>query len=552
MTPLDADIGRASALVIDPNPASRSVLVSTLREAGVARVEQIGRLDAARRLLEGRRFDIVLTEYHFADEARSGMDLVEDVRLAQLLPMNTVFLIVSAEARSSRVAEAAEAALDGYVLKPHTQQALLDRLRDARLRKRAIAAITDAVARRDYAGAAALCDLRVNERGPCWLMAARIGAELRLKMGQTAQAQALFDTVVAAGALPWAKLGLARTQYQAGDLGRARRTLESLLSEQPGYADAYDAMGRVQVDQCEFDEALATFKRGCELTPGSVGRLQKYGLLAFMLGRHDEAAAALERANALGQGTSSFDLQSLALLGLLQFDRGELAALGRTRQTIARAQARHPDSARLRRLDAMCGVLLQLQERRVPEAMAGLRGLLQDVPAPDFDLEAACNLLALLSRVQNSELRLGDVDHHVDRLARRFAVSKATTELMCRMARAHAPLEAPIREAYRQVCSEAEAAVAHSVAGQPQDAVKALLVQIERSLNGKLMDLAAHTLRRHRDGIPGVELLELQLRRWRERYGSYGAQVRLGLTDAAGGRMPVEAAPAAPGLALAH
>lgn len=60
MRPLDAEIDQAVALVVDGNPASRSVLVAMLREAGVGTVVQATKAQEARRLLEHRRFDIVL------------------------------------------------------------------------------------------------------------------------------------------------------------------------------------------------------------------------------------------------------------------------------------------------------------------------------------------------------------------------------------------------------------------------------------------------------------------------------------------------------------
>ena len=47
MTPLDSEIGGATALVVDGNNASRSVLVSLLRDFGVAEVMQARRAQDA-------------------------------------------------------------------------------------------------------------------------------------------------------------------------------------------------------------------------------------------------------------------------------------------------------------------------------------------------------------------------------------------------------------------------------------------------------------------------------------------------------------------------
>ena len=124
MIPLDAEMAGTTGLVIDCNNASRSVLVSLLREFGVGEVTQARRAQDARRLLDNQRFDVVVCDYHFDEDPISGQDLIDDLRLAQLLPLSTVVVMISAEAGHNKVAEAAEAALDAYLIKPHTPDAL--------------------------------------------------------------------------------------------------------------------------------------------------------------------------------------------------------------------------------------------------------------------------------------------------------------------------------------------------------------------------------------------------------------------------------------------
>lgn len=53
----------------------------------------------------------------------------DDLRRAQILPYGTVFVMLTAEATYAQVSEAAESALDSYLLKPHTAGSLLDRLK---------------------------------------------------------------------------------------------------------------------------------------------------------------------------------------------------------------------------------------------------------------------------------------------------------------------------------------------------------------------------------------------------------------------------------------
>ena len=109
------DIGDCRALVIDGNMTSRSILAGMLRAMGVGHVAYASRATDARRLLENRTFDVVLCDYHFDHSAMSGQDLLDDLRRSNLLPYATVFVMVTGEASYTRVAEAAEAALDSYL-----------------------------------------------------------------------------------------------------------------------------------------------------------------------------------------------------------------------------------------------------------------------------------------------------------------------------------------------------------------------------------------------------------------------------------------------------
>lgn len=193
------------ALIVDSNATSRSILVGQLREYGVTRIVQCSRVQDARNRLEHTVFDYVLCEQYFGESGYSGQTLLDDLRRAQLLPFSTVFFMVTAEASYAAVAEAAESALDGYLLKPFTPSALFERLSLARLRKIHLRPIFDAIEAEDFERAAQLCVERFESRQPYWLYAARIGSELLLRLRRHDEARTLFEAVIAARALPWAR-----------------------------------------------------------------------------------------------------------------------------------------------------------------------------------------------------------------------------------------------------------------------------------------------------------------------------------------------------------
>jgi CheY-like chemotaxis protein len=307
------------ALVVDSNVTSRGLLSAQLRDYGVTKVVQCSRIQDARSRLEHTVFDYVLCDQYFPDSQSSGQTLLDDLRRAQLLPFSTVFFMVTTEATYAAVAEAAESALDGYLLKPFTPLTLFERLSAARQRKTHLRPIFDAIEQGDFEAAAKLCIAQFTGRKPYWLYAARIGSELLLRLGRHEEARLLFEAILKARAIPWAKLGVARAQIEAGHPTRAVATLMGLIGEDPGYADAYDVLGRAQVEMGHFAEAIETYRTASELTPDSVVRLQKLGMMCYYMGERATAVQVLSRAVVLGIDSKLFDYQSLVLLAFAYF-----------------------------------------------------------------------------------------------------------------------------------------------------------------------------------------------------------------------------------------
>ncbi|MCZ2497507.1 response regulator [Xylophilus sp. Kf1] len=509
--PVLQPISESRALVIDGNPTSRSIIVAQLRDYGIGRVTQVHRVADARMKLEHQQYDFVLCEQQFHDGAQSGQGLLDDLRRAQLLPFSTVFFMVTGEASYSSVAEAAESALDGYLLKPFTAATMFDRLHVARLRKAHLKPIFSAIEASDFGGAAALCIDRFRSRASYWLYAARIGTELLLRTQRHEEAQELFEAVIAAKALPWAKLGVARAQMEAGHTVRALNTLDKLTGEDTTFADAYDVMGSAQVELGHFDEALLTYKTAAELTPGSVARLQKYGMMAYYMGDRETAARMLSRAAIVGGDSKMFDAQSLVLLGFSCFQQGDRKGLDRCMSDFARLREKTPDDIRLTRFTAIIGALQLIRARQFGAAVDSVRAQAAGLRDPGFDFEAACNLTGLLALLAATSIELDEGGRWVDELGLRYASSRSLGELLASAGVAHPPHAEVLRQCHARINKMAESAMALSLSGDPTGAVQDLLTAGRTTLNGKLADIAQQMLTRHGARIADIGPLQEQV-----------------------------------------
>jgi len=569
MMMLDRDIGRASALVIDGNPNSRSIATNQLREMGVGQVVQATRLADGRSKLESQRYDIVLCEQSFPGDEQKGQDLLDDLRRSKLLPYTTVFVMISGEARYEQVAEAAESALDCFLLRPYAADTLSARLQQARRRKRSLSPIFAAIEDGQHAQAARLCLERFHARDEYWLYAARMGAELLLLENQPQAAGELYRSIHAARPQSWARLGVARAELEAGELASAQRLLEELTAAEPQYADAWDALGRLQLDQARAEPALASARKALELTPSSIPRLQTLGMLAYELGQTTEAIRALDRAALLGAGSRMFDPQVLLVLAFARYHHRDAKGVQRCRERLALLAAREPpaavpsSTARLQRLQRMVAALDALAAQRLGECLQAVQTLAEERDDPALDTEAACHLLRLWAHLAASGQRPEGMEAWVERIGVRFSTSRAVAEMLTRAVAPHPPFADLLAQAHAKVLAMSEEAMQHALQGNPSHAVRKLLAHAEATPNAKLVDTARLTLQRHRARITDAEALDHRIAAMRERYRAAWSVPRSGLRSAGGlslragtrrtpvGDLPADTAPpSGPGAAL--
>lgn len=524
----ESDLSASSALVIDANLVSRSILVSQLRDFGMGTVVQCARLLDARRQLEYRTFDVVLCEHHFSGESTSGQDLLDDLRRNQLLPFSTVFIMVTAEATYAKVAEAAESALDGYLLKPHKASQLGDRLHQARLRKISLQAIFTAIEAEDFEAAAKLCMERFENRGKFWLYAARVGAELLLRIGKFDQAQKLYQSVVDAKTLPWAKLGVARALLDEGQTTKAVSTLENLISEDPNYTDAYDVMGRAQFEQGKFEAALDTYRMASNLTPASISRMQNLGMMFYYSGNRVEAEKVLDRTARMGLDSKMFDCQTLVILAFARLESGDRKGLQRCKDDFTRLIERRPDDQRLARHATFVDAMQLLEQRQYSQLLDDVREMFAMIKESDFDFESASNMLALLGQLADKAIQLDEVNGVVDAIGLRFGGTRALAELLAGAAAVHPPYAERIRMAHAHVLKLAENAMALSMGGDPKAAVTNLVFHGTRTLSGKLIETAYLVLHRYADKISDAHELSETVQELRRRYSTHITRASLG------------------------
>jgi DNA-binding NarL/FixJ family response regulator/Tfp pilus assembly protein PilF len=511
------------ALIVDSHITTSNILASHLRMLGLGQVVQCARAAEALRHIQDAGFDFVLCEQRLAD-GTMGQDLIEELRRSARLSLRTVVMVISADAAYNTVAEVAESAVDGFVIRPYSPGGLEDRLVVAYRRKELLSPVFDAIEANRHADALKMCETLYGRQAPGWTHAARLGAELALRLDKPALASTLFETVLAVKAVPWAKLGLARTLAATGAAGAALSTIENLLATEPRYVDAYDVLGKLHAEQGDLQAALTAYRQASQITPASVQRAQKYGILAYYAEDPLTAQAALERAAALGREAEDFDLQTLLLLAMLHFRQKDTAALQACRmsidQALATASQAGASGARPQRFAQIIQALDDALQGRLAEAGKLALALASGIGEPSFDIEAASNLMSLLAALQTVAVPLDHDSQTVRRLGLRFCVGRHATEVLAQACQDHPPHVATLRQAHAEIGEMAQAALGQVLAGDPQRAVEQLLAHTETTHNAKLLHSAQASLQRYRARIAEAERLQARCDELQSIWGS--------------------------------
>ena len=509
-------VGQLNVLVIDEGELSRSVLSRILRELGVRhqQLHMARRPEEARRLIKSapQPYDVIISDMTFRQQGSNdmtGQDLLDELRQAKGLPMQTAFIMVTGEARYQHVAEALEGALDDYLLKPFTARQFEERLQVVLERKQAFRHVFQAIEASDYADAARLCEEMFRDSPAYKVYAARIGSELYLRLGQLDAARRMLEAVLAYKAVPWARLGLAKIDLGGADADKACRALETLLAENPAYADAYDVYGHALLEDMKVEAAVEVFAKAVQITPGNISRLQKLGTLQLFLGYSGEAAKHLGAALTIGAQSRALDYQGVVALAIASLDLANPDGCERARKCLQGALGRHPDSYRIRMLNLAIEVALQLTLRRAAPALVALRELASQIDRPDFTYEMAGNLILLLVRCAGQQ-PIPEAATWAPRLARRFCVSRPRTRLLELAASAMPAIETLVRDAAAGINAQANEAMSHLVGKQHQRTLEALAELAQSSLNARIINLARATLAHHGQHLASDALSRLR------------------------------------------
>lgn len=317
------------ALVVDDYPGMRSALKLTLSNFGVSKIQMAGSAAEAITRIQNNQFDFILCDFNLGD-GRDGQQLLEELRHRGLISLETVFIMVTAESIYEKVAATAELAPDDYMIKPFNAEMLRNRLESILLRKLAFKEIYHAYNEHELEAALAGCDRLIAKKPKYLIDALRFKGELLNAMGRFDEAEALYKQIINMRAIPWARLGLAKSLHLQGKDVVAEEELRDVLEHAPELVAAYDLLSNVCLAKKDSAGAQAVLERAVGISGKTVRRQQKLGEIAHANGDLESARKAYATALEKGRHSVFVTPTDYGNLCQVQLEQGDLKAVAET------------------------------------------------------------------------------------------------------------------------------------------------------------------------------------------------------------------------------
>lgn len=112
-------------LVVDDFSTMRRIVKNLLRDLGFTNIQEADDGSTALPMLQGGDFDFVVTDWNMP--GMQGIDLLRAIRADPALSHIPV-LLITAEAKKEQIVMAAQAGVNGYIVKPFTAGTLKTKL----------------------------------------------------------------------------------------------------------------------------------------------------------------------------------------------------------------------------------------------------------------------------------------------------------------------------------------------------------------------------------------------------------------------------------------
>lgn len=332
---LGKEIERMRVLIIDRHSSARHSLRIILSALGVKAVHNAGTTAEVLRQVKAYPFDIIFADY-LLEDGRDGQQLLEELRQKHLIPLSTVYMVVTAERSYRNVVSVAELAPDDYLIKPFTAEQIQVRLAKAIYKKRFFERVFMHLDNGAYVDALAACEGLIGREDMFLYDTLRFKGEILNALGRHEEARAVYQEVLDHAVVPWARMGLAVALRGMDDLAGAEMIGAELIEDFPEYLAAYDFVAGVREEMGKLKEAQEVLQKASVMSPNNSVRQRMVGDVAVRNNDLEAAERAYGKVLERHQGSSLRVIDDYTNLTRVMLDQGHTDGARKITQELRR------------------------------------------------------------------------------------------------------------------------------------------------------------------------------------------------------------------------
>lgn len=278
------DLSKKKILIIDDQKTFQIMLKSMLLGLGALQVVTVSSGEAGLASHRQHRFDILLVDYNLG-RGKNGRQVLEELRVKELLRPDGVFILVSGENNLSMVLSAIELQPDDYLMKPFSGSLLRTRLTRAFRKRVVLRKVFQTLYRQQYPECLSACNEHISQNGRYKNFCRQLSSELYLRLGKVDEAEIAVNALLKEQRFSWGVLALARIKFAQNNMPATLSLLDEVLKNNTNVTDAYDLRARAYEQLDNIEDALEAARRAANLAPFSISR-QMY--LADLARRNEE------------------------------------------------------------------------------------------------------------------------------------------------------------------------------------------------------------------------------------------------------------------------
>ncbi|NEX63147.1 response regulator [Noviherbaspirillum galbum] len=388
-----------TALIVEPQSGMRANLHNMLNLCGINKIDHAVSSGTAIRPLKNKSYDLIVCEYDLG-EGQDGQQLLEDLRHNKLIPLWTIFIIVTAERAYEKVVSAAELAPTDYILKPFTADTLLERIARAIEKRTAFLPVYHLMEHGNLNEAIDICKVGQDKYRKYAIDFMRLRAELHVILGEPAPAEEIYQELMKTKAVAWARLGLAKTLFMQDKFGEAELLLKALVEENSRYMDAYDWLAKTHEAMGDLPQAKDVLTEAVGISPHAVRRLRHLGDVALETGDIDTAEKSFQKVVSKAKYSEFRDPEDHVRLVRTLVKKGDVKQAGTVIRDMEKSLS-HIDKTGA--CKALSSALVHTEQGEAEQAMHHLTAAVE-----------ACRSVDGISNDMKMELAKNCLDHNMD------------------------------------------------------------------------------------------------------------------------------------------